>query len=108
MIPARIEQFLKTLPAPDFYIGKNKAAADEIHDLLRQYVNQGTATIEVKVDVELLMQVEAVLSGYGWTAEEAMVLFCMWCIVCQEQMKTWYEKVKDGEIYEENTDAVQA
>ncbi|MDD5912423.1 MAG: hypothetical protein PUC61_09940 [Bacteroidales bacterium] len=28
-------------------------------------------TIEVKVDLELLMQVEAALRGYGWTAEEA-------------------------------------
>ena len=40
MIPARIEQFLKTLPEPEFFIGKNRAAADEIHDLLSQYVDQ--------------------------------------------------------------------
>ena len=89
MIPASIEQFLKTLPEPDFFIGKNRAAADEIHDLLRQYVDQGTATIAVKVEVELLMQVEAVLRGLGWTAEEAMVLFCMWCIVCPDRLSTW-------------------
>ena len=63
MIHARIEQFLKTLPEPDFFIGKNRAAADEIHDLLRQYVEQGTATIEVTVDVDLLLKVENVLRG---------------------------------------------
>ena len=40
MIPARIEQFLKTLSEPDFFIRKNRAAADEIHDLLMQYVDQ--------------------------------------------------------------------
>lgn len=73
MIPEKIERFLKNLTEPDFFIGTNRAAADEIHDLLRQYVDQGTAAIEVKVDVELLMQVEAVLRGYGWTAEEALV-----------------------------------
>ncbi|MDD6056781.1 MAG: hypothetical protein PUB98_00765 [Clostridiales bacterium] len=89
MIPARIEQFLKTLPEPDFFIGKNRTAADEIHDLRRQYVDQGTATIAVNVDVELLMQVDAVLRGFGWTAEEAMVLFCMWCIVCPDRLSTW-------------------
>ena len=108
MIPARIEQFLKTLPEPDFFIGKNRAAADEIHDLLMQYVDQGTATIEVKVEVELLKQVDAVLRGFGWTAEEAMVLFCMWCIVCPDRLSTWCSKTKDGEINEENTNAVQA
>ena len=89
MIPTRIEQFLKTLPEPDFFIGKNRTAADEIHDLLRQYVDQVTATIAVKVDVELLKQVDAVLRGYGWTVEEAMVLFCMWCIVCPDRLSTW-------------------
>ena len=89
MIPARIEQFLKTLPEPEFFIGKNRAAADEIHDLIMQYLDQGTATIEVKVEVELLKQVDAVLRGFGWTAEEAMVLFCMWCIVCPDRLSTW-------------------
>ena len=108
MIPARIEQFLKTLPEPDFFIGKNRSAADEIHGLLRQYIDQGTATIEVKVDLELLMQVEAVLRGYGWTAEEAMVLFCMWCIVCPDRLSAWCSKTKDGDINEENPHAVQA
>jgi len=108
MIPARIEQFLKTLQEPDFFIGKNRTAADEIHALLRQYVEQGSATLEVKVEVELLMQVEAVLRGFGWTAEEAMVLFCMWCIVCPDRLSTWCGKTKDGEINEENTNAVQA
>ena len=108
MIPARIEQFLKTLPEPDFFIGKNRAAADEIHDLLRRYIEQGTATLEVKVDVDLLQKVENVLRGFGWTAEEAMVLFCMWCIVCPDRLSTWCSKMKDGEINEENTNAVQA
>lgn len=108
MIPARIEQFLKTLPEPDFFIGKNRTAADEIHDLLRQYVEQGTATLEVKVDVDLMQKVGNVLRGYGWTAEEAMVLFCMWCIVCPERLNAWCSEMKDGEINEENTNAVQA
>lgn len=108
MIPAKIEQFLKTLPEPDLFIDKNRTAADEIHDLLRQYVEQGTATIEVKVDVELLLKVEKVLRGYGWTAEEAMVLFAMWCVVCPDRLSTWCSKTKDGEINEENSHAVQA
>lgn len=97
MIPARIEQFLKTLSEPDFFIRKNRAAADEIHGLLRQYIDQGTATIEVKVDLELLMRVEAALRGYGWTAEEALVLFLMWCIVCPDRLSTWCSKIKDGD-----------
>ena len=108
MIPARIEQFLKALPEPDFFIGKNRTAADEIHDLLRRYVEQGTASLEVNVDVDLMLKVEKVLRGYGWTVEEAMALFLMWCIVCPDRLSAWYDKTKDGEINEENPDAVQA
>ena len=108
MIPTRIEQFLKTLPEPDFFIGKNRTAADEIHDLLRQYVEQGTASLEVNVDVDLMLKVEKVLRGYGWTVEEAMALFLMWCIVCPDRLSAWYDKTKDGEINDENPDAVQA
>ena len=95
MIPARIEQFLKTLPEPDFFIGKNRTAADEIHDLLRQYVEQGTASLEVNVDVDLMLKVEKVLRGYGWTVEEAMALFLMWCIVCPDRLSAWYDKTKN-------------
>ena len=108
MIPTRIEQFLKALPEPDFFIGKNRTAADEIHDLLRQYVEQGTASLEVNVDVDLMLKVEMVLRGYGWTAEEAMVLFLMRCNVCPDRLSAWYDKTKDGEINDENPDAVQA
>ena len=62
----------------------------------------------MNVEVELLKQVDAVLCGFGWTAEEAMVLFCMWCTVCPDRLSTWCGKTKDGEINEENTNAVQA
>ena len=52
-----------------------------------------------------MLKVEKVLRGFGWTAEEAMVLFCMWCIVCPDRLSTWCGKTKDGEINEENTNA---
>ena len=108
MIPAKIAEFLKNRTEPDFFDADNRAACNEIHDLLRRYIEQGTATLEVKVDVDLLQKVENVLRGYGWTTEEAMVLFCMWCIVCPDRLSTWCSKMKDGEINEENTNAVQA
>ena len=62
----------------------------------------------MNVDVDLMLKVEKVLRGYGWTVEEAMALFLMWCIVCPDRLSAWYDKTKDGEINEENPDAVQA
>lgn len=40
-----MSNFFKTLPEPDFFIRKNRAAANEIHGLLRQYIDQGTASV---------------------------------------------------------------
>ena len=108
MIPAKLEQFLKNLNEPGFFISTIRDACAEIHDLIRDYVKNGTETIEVEIDVDLLLKVEKVLLALGWTVEEALVLFLLWCIVCPEQMNEWYEKVKDGDINEENPHAVQA
>lgn len=97
MIPAKVEQFLKNLNEPDFFDREHLDACAEIHDVVREYVENGTETIEVEIDVDLLMKVEKVLRHYGWTVEEALVLFLMWSIVCPERMNEWYEKVKVAE-----------
>lgn len=107
MIPAKLEQFLKNLNEPDFFISANRDACAEIHELVRELVANGTETVEVEIDVDLLLKVEKVLQALGWTVEEALVLFLLWCIVCPERMNEWYEKVKDGDINEENPHAVQ-
>ena len=61
----------------------------------------------MEINVELLLKVEKELRVLGWTVEEALVLFLLRCIVCPERMNEWYEKVKDGDINEENPHAVQ-
>lgn len=108
MIPAKIEQFLKGMNEPDFLDRKHLDACMRIHDLVREYVENGTGTIEVEINVDLLMKAEKVLWGLDWTVEEALVLYLLWCIVCPEQMKSWYEKVEDGDENEKNPHAVQA
>lgn len=97
MIPERIERFLKTMKEPDFFIEENRAVCAEIHDCISRYVEGSTETMEVAIDRELLVQVDVILKNYGWTAEEAMVLFYMWCIVCPERMKLWCAKIQKGE-----------
>lgn len=108
MIPAKIEQFLKDMTEPDFFDREHLDACAGIHDLVREYVENGTETIEVEINVGLLLKAEKELRGLGWTVEEALVLYLLWCIVCPEQMKGWYEKVKDGDENEKNPHAVQA
>ena len=51
MIPAKVEQFLKNLTEPDFFIDANRAACEEIHELVKSYVENGTETIEVEIDI---------------------------------------------------------
>lgn len=108
MIPAKVEQFLKKQNESDFFVSENRAECTEIHDHARAYVENGTKTITLNVDAELLRQAEAMLNAYGWTIEEATVLFFMWCVTCPEKMCAWYKNIKDGEINEKNPHAVQA
>lgn len=107
MIPERIAQFLKNRTEPDFFDAGNRAACNEIHDQITQYVNEGTEVLTFSVDAELLVQAESLLKSYGWTLEEATVLFLMWCITCPDEMETWVNNITGGNINEENPNAVQ-
>lgn len=98
MIPAKIEQFLKSLSEPDFFCDENRDACEEIHELVREYVRNGTALFKADIDAQLLLQAEKALLGYGWTSEETMVLFCMWCIVCPERISAWYSRTGNGGV----------
>lgn len=108
MIPVKIAEFLKNRTEPDFFDADNRAACNEIHEQITQYVNEGTEVLTLSADAELIVLAEAVLRKYGWTLEEATVLFLLWCIACPDEMEAWYAGTNGGEINEENPDAVQA
>ena len=108
MIPAKIAEFLKNRTEPDFFDADNRAACNEIQEQITQYVNEGTEVLTLSADAELIVLAEAVLRKYGWTLEEATVLFLLWCIACPDEMEAWYAGTNGGEINEENPDAVQA
>ena len=108
MIPAKIAEFLKNRTEPDFFDADNRAACNEIHDQVAQCVNEGTEVLTLSADADLISLAEAVLRNYGWTLEEASVLFLMWCIACPDEMEAWYAGANGGEINEENTNAFQA
>lgn len=97
MIPEKIEQLLKDRNEPDFFVEGNRSAYDDIHAEISQYVKHGTDSITFSVDAELLLQAEAVLETYGWTVEEAIVLFLMWCVTNPERLPAWYEKSKEDD-----------
>lgn len=107
MVPAKIAQFLKNRNEPDFFDIENRAACNEIHDQITQYVNEGTEVFTFSIDTELLVQAEAVLKSYGWTLEEATVLFLMWCVSCPDEMEAWANNISGGNINEENPNPVQ-
>lgn len=97
MIPQRIERALKALKTPDFFTKDNRPAFDEIHDVLRGYIEHATDSMNIEVDAEILALSEKVLKHYGWTVEESLVLYLMWCITCPEDMEVWLagEESKD-------------
>ena len=95
MIPANVEQFLKNRNELGFFVSEDRAACAEIHESVRRYVENGTETIMLNVDTELLQQAETMLSAYGWTIEEAAVLFFMWCAACPKEMSAWWLRCRE-------------
>ena len=108
MIPEKIAAFLKNRTEPDFFDVGSRAACNDIHDQVTQYINEGTDVLTLSADAELITLAEVVVGKYGWTLEEATVLFLMWCIACPGEMEAWYAGTNGGERNEENTDTVQA
>ena len=107
MVPAKIAQFLKNRTEPDFFDAQSRDSCNEIHDQITQYVNEGTEVFSFSIDAELLVQAEAVLKSYGWTLEEATVLFLMWCISCPNELEAWVNNISGGNNNEENPYTVQ-
>lgn len=94
MIPDDIQQFLRGMDTPDFFISQNRERCQNIHESLQDEIMQGTVMLNVNVDHELLVRVEEVLLEYGWTPEEAMVLFLMWAVMCPEKFRIWFRSAE--------------
>nr|DAR21962.1 MAG TPA: antitoxin [Caudoviricetes sp.] len=99
---------LTALKTPDFFTRENRPATDEIHDILRAYLACATDTMTVEVDADLLMLVEKVLKIYGWTVEESLVLYLMWCITCPDDMEAWLSNTDERTVKtdEENANPI--
>lgn len=110
MVPKKIAETLQQMRTPDFFAKEHRAATEEIHDILRECIEQATDTMTIELDWNLLLLVEKVLKVYGWTVEETLVLYVMWCITCPDDYDRWLAEIEEGrkENDEENADPVQA
>ena len=66
MIPAEVERCLKAVNAPSLFTQENQEAGEAIHKHIRQVIEQGTDTVTISIDADLLAKVEETLKGYGW------------------------------------------
>lgn len=83
-------------------------ACEAIHACVKQCVEQAKAAICFELDEELIAQAERILNLYGWTLEEQVVLFCMWCVVCPDKLQAWWARKESVNPCEEDSDIVQA
>ena len=63
MIPAEVGRCLKAVDAPSLFTQENQEA---VHKHIRQVIEQGTDTVTISIDADLLAKVEETLKGYGW------------------------------------------
>lgn len=88
----QIIDYVLTCEEPDFFHAPDTPSLSQAHDAVRQSIERATATITVELDEDLKSAAEKVLSGIGWTVEEALVLFLYWCVSCPERLTAWAEE----------------
>ena len=77
---------------PHFFHHPDDPALRQVHEEIRQTIQNATGTLSIEMDDGLIRQAENVLASIGWTIEEAIVLFLFWCISCPERLTVWAKK----------------
>lgn len=94
----RIMEYISSKEKPDFFRDPEETLL-RIHSEIEKSILEATETITIELDMELAIRAEKFFGGFGWTLEEAAVLFLYWCISNPERTKQWANSSQS-----ENTD----
>ncbi len=91
MILDTIRTYLNEMNDPADFLDWKLTERMEIRKQVRRYIETAAETMIFEIDTETAVCAEKLLQNYGWTLEEAVVLFLLWCVVCPEKMCAWYK-----------------
>ena len=77
----RIYDYVSPRTEPDFF-DRPDDILKEIQGEIRRGIETASEVMTITVDQELKERAEKKLSEFGWTLEEAFILYLYWCITC--------------------------
>ena len=92
----RICDYVSPRTEPDFF-DRPDDILKEIQGEIRRGIETASEVMTITVDQELKERAEKKLSEFGWTLEEAFILYLYWCITCPSSVNTWLQKARNGE-----------
>ena len=92
----RICDYVSPRTEPDFF-DRPDDILKEIQGEIRRGIETASEVMTITVDQELKERAEKKLSEFGWTLEEAFILYLYWCITCPSSVDAWLQKAKNGE-----------
>ena len=81
--------YLQSKDTPDFFQDATDPVPEEIHEYLQREIGCATETLSVDINPALMIAAERVLARFGWTLEEACVLFIWWCVERPNKLAEW-------------------
>ena len=92
----RICDYVSPRTEPDFF-DRPDDILKEIQGEIRRGIETASEVMTITVDQELKERAEKKLSEFGWTLEEAFILYLYWCITCPSSVDTWLQKAEKAE-----------
>lgn len=86
-----IMEYVSGKEKPDFF-NDPKERIQQIRDRVRNAIATAPATITVELNMDLAVLAEKTLASYGWTLNEACILYLYWCISDPERTEKWIKE----------------
>ena len=86
-----IMEYVSGKEKPDFF-NDPKERLQQIRESIRKAIATDSATLTVELDMDLAVRAEKHLASFGWTLEEACILYLYWCVSDPERTEKWIKE----------------
>ena len=85
----KIRDYVTTRKDPYFFSKPNDEELGLVHAEIQRSIETATDVMTFEIDLDIMLQAQAMLAEIGWTLEEACILYLYWFIECPKEAVAW-------------------